>query len=140
MNPVIDESDPRDRQYVVFASNATPVHEVMYFLLDNNIDFQVLLGSYKGERETSYIIPYDRLEEVMHSGLLNEEESILILGAMNGLGRRPATLHLLTTNEVFPIGQLVAAARSEAEPQEGWSYNPTAKQFFTIVSEYNSDN
>lgn len=125
--------NPRANQYAIFASVGTPVHDVQYFLMDNNIDYQVLLGAYKGEKETSYIIPYDRLEDVMHSGLLNNEESILILDAMDGLGRRKAHLHLLTTNEVFPIGYLKATARLEAETGEGWSYNPSAKQFFTIV-------
>lgn len=107
----------------------------MYFLLDNNIDYQVLLSSYKGEKETSYIIPYDRIEDVMKAGLLDSEESTLILGAMDGLGRRKAHLHMLEPNEIIPIGYLKATARLEAESGEGWSYNPTAKQFFTIVEE-----
>ena len=65
---------------MVFASN-TAVHEVMYVLLNNNIPFKVMLGMYKGEREVSFTVPREHLETIVNLGLLDGQESILVLGA-----------------------------------------------------------
>ena len=124
--------NPRDKEYCIFAAQPHEPHDVMYFLIDNNIPFQIILGSYKGQRETSYCIPHDRLPDVIGSGLVDDQESILILGAVNGLGERPASLLMSNADEPVPYGTLVEAPRSEAEASEGWSYSIMAQAWFII--------
>lgn len=123
-----------DYEYVIFAAQPNPPEKTMQFLLDNNIDFQVILGSYKGEPETSFCIPFNRFADVGLSGLIDEQESVLFLGPIaQHDGSRPAYFLYSEATEPVSVGNLVQVDRSTAEASDGYSYSLMAKAFFTIV-------
>jgi hypothetical protein len=125
--------NPRNRQFAIFAAQPHEVHDVMYFLTDNNIPFKVMLGSYKGQRETSFTIPHDRLNDVILSGLLDEQESILVLSAFNGRNERRAIIVMRDTQEEIDAGVLKHVSRSEAEASDGWTFDPLGENWFIIT-------
>lgn len=119
-------------EYTVFASSK-PAAEVMYLLLENGHPFQVLLGSWRGNREVSYIVKGDMQATLERLGLLKGEETILLLGAIDGLSRRYAKIVELEDNSVVNAGYLVHTSKEVAMEQEGWSYSPIEQAFFTIT-------
>lgn len=117
---------------LIFASDRE-VHEVMYFLANNDLQFKVLLGSYKGQRETSFIVEAEAYVLLREAGLLDEQESILFVGQLIP-GQRGRSAHMLDldTLEFTLLGNLVPVPRIIAERADGYSYDPTGDHWFTI--------
>lgn len=121
-------------EYFVFASS---YHEtiIKHFLKENRIGFKQLIGSYKGVTEDSYIVNKKWLKYIDQAGLLDGEESILLLGENLGCNRRRAKLHFL--NALKPdedIGIMRAVVKSEALVQDSWSYDPGTETYFVTAS------
>lgn len=119
-------------ELAIFASVANPVHEVMYFLLDNNIPFKVTLGSYKGVRETSFVVQHSDLETISKAGLLDGEESVLLLGKLLGTGRRQAVLEFRDGSPSVVIGFFHGSTRLNAEQSDGYSYCPVTRTYYVV--------
>lgn len=128
----LDQIVTENNEFVVFAVQPHEPHTVMNFMADQGIPFQVLLGSYKGQLETSFIIPHIRLEAMAVSGYVDEQESILILGAVNQNGTRPARIRFLETGEELDLGSLTRVTKEEALTNDGWTFNPMINSYFTI--------
>lgn len=120
--------------FVIFAAQPNAVHDVMSFLVENKIPFKVLLGSYNGERETSYCVPAEHFDTVIQAGLVAEQESILVLGHFNSSGLRKAEIVFLNGQETESVGFFVNVEREEAFNQAGWTFDPMGEKFFTIKS------
>lgn len=118
--------------YAIFAAQPNQPHDVMRFLLDNNIDFQIILGMWKGQPETSYCIPFARLADVALSGLIDAQESVLVLGPYNPRETQKAYLLTQDAAEPVPYGDLIQVTRAEAEASESWSYSLMAKSFHVV--------
>lgn len=120
-----------NNQHVIFAAQPYLPETVMGYLLDNLIPFKVLLGRYKGENETSFIIEHSNLDRVKQAGFLNQQESILILSAA-GSGPRTAKIVYLKDEAEMSAGLFVPITKQEADAEDGWTYEPFSNTFFTI--------
>lgn len=123
--------------HVIFASTGNPSDLVMGELVDANISFKVLLGAYKDKRETSYLVGMEHLEFLFKSGLIEDEESILVMGNTQKNGTREAFLVFNDLDEddnpgIQHIGFLDVVSAEEAQTLDGWSYDPTIASYFGI--------
>ena len=121
-------------EYFVFASS---YHEsvIRDFFNDNGIGFKQLIGSYKGTTEDSYVVNMKWLSYVEQAGLLDGEESILLLSESLGQNRRRAKLHFLNASKPDEdIGILRAVVKEEAMKQDAWSYRPDLDTYFVTAS------
>ena len=125
---------------VIFSSNA-PAHRVMEELMKYDIKFDVVLGSYKGIKETSYITELESWDKVSKSGLFDDQESILLLTdsepvAPEGLPvviNTMASLQYLKDNTVEDIGVVISTTKEKALAEEGFSYIPSQGRYLIIV-------
>lgn len=119
--------------FVIFAAQPHEPHTVMSFLVENSIPFKTMLGSYKNERETSYTVPAENFDAIVQAGLVDEQESFLVLGHIGESGFRKAEI-VFTNPELEPIdgGFMVNVSREEALSAEGWTYDPQGNSFFTL--------
>lgn len=112
-------------------------HAIMSLLVDNEVAFKVMLGSYNGEREVSFLVPIEAYDLIDQAGFLYGQESILLLGepvqSEVGAGRM-ATVRLLETGSEMQAGLFHAVDRSEALSPEvsGWTYDPFGSVYYII--------
>lgn len=118
--------------FVIFAAQPNLPHDVMQFFIENEIQFKVLLGSYNGERETSYCVPEKFLPQIIQAGLLSEQESVLVLGQFQATGYREATIVFLNGQDAEKAGFFINVPKEEALHSVGWSFDPMNDKFFTI--------
>ena len=123
--------------HVIFASTGNPSDLVMGELVDANISFKVLLGAYKDKRETSYLVGMEHLEFLFKSGLIEDEESILVLGNAQKNNKREAFLVFNTQDEsgnspIQHLGLLDVLSHEEAATTDAWSFDPTLSVYFGI--------
>lgn len=123
-------------QYAVFASSVAK-EVVKDFLENNNIGFKELQGCYNGQTEDSFIISYDFLHYVKLAGLLDGEESVMILDQEDA-GRRAAYLlymkdyyRFVEEDDVLvSIGTLRQVSEEEAKAALAYSYRPDLDKYF----------
>ncbi len=115
---------------VIFASGWAPA-QVMYFLLDNNIPHKVLLGSWEGTLEVSYLVPFDQYRNVVLGEITVGETCVLFLSKTTGLNYRHAVLRY-DDGEEIPAGKFRPASKFEAESQSGWTYDPQTQSYYVI--------
>lgn len=121
--------------FVIFAAQPNQPEVVMSFMVENLIKFKVLLGSYKNERETSYCVPADEFAKIVEAGIVDEQESILVLGPFNGNGLRKAEIvYLAEEGKTEPAGFFSVVSREQALSGEGWTFDPMSDSFFTLMS------
>ena len=121
-------------EYFVFASS---YHETVIrdFFNDNDIGFKQLIGSYKGTTEDSYVVNMKWLTYVEQAGLLDGEDSILLLSESLGQNRRRAKLRFLNASKPDEdLGILRAVVKEEAMKREVWSYRPDLDTYFVTAS------
>lgn len=123
----------RTSDYAVFSVGATPVHEAMSFMLEHNIGFQVMLGKYEDQEETSFIVKRSDLHHIYNAGLIDDQESVLILGPNINETRDASIIYLTNKDEIQYIGQLIAVQRERALEEKAYSYNVLSQQYFIIV-------
>lgn len=129
--------DKTSGTHVIFASVGTPTEAVMSYLAAQKIQFKVLLGSYKAQRETSFLIGIQYLEKLFASGLIQNEESILVTGNAQKTGVREAFLVFNELDEtgnspIVHLGFLDVLKDSEVESVDAWSFDPTQSLYFGI--------
>ena len=123
--------------HMIFSSVKNPAEVVMTKLVEAKIAFKVLLGSYKTQRETSYLIGAEHLETIFASGLIEDEESILVLGNAQKNNKREAFLVFNTQDDsgnsgIQHLGLLDVLSHEEAATADAWSYDPTLGVYFGI--------
>lgn len=117
---------------LIFASD-NPVHETMNFLSQNGIFFQVLLGSYKNELETSYLVSAGALQHIIDAGLVSNQESVLVLDEMTADKDRPAKIvYFAEGTPDDTIGKLTMVPKEEALASESWTFNPAVNRYFVV--------
>lgn len=125
-------------QYCVFASSVD-TEVVKEFLDNNNIGFKELQGCYKGVEEDSFIINIDFMHYVKLAGILDGEESVLILDQEDG-GKRPAYLLYMKDYYAFErdnddsvlqsIGRMQEVPEEVAKAADAYSYRPDLGKYF----------
>lgn len=114
-------------EFIVFASDQTTA-KTMSRLVAEGISFKVLLGSYKGEKETSFMITIKDVSPIV--GLIKDQESILSLSNRQKDGSREAQLVFVNTGESKSIGMFNEITEEQANSQDSWSFDPTLNQYF----------
>ena len=124
----------RNAMYVVFSSNYPSA--VITLLQDKSVNFKELTGMYKGEEEESFLVAMDDFGTVIESGLLDGQESILVLGAqtMRGGYRKASIVYHPGDKPPVEAGYLVPVDREEAIAGDGWTYDPLERQFYVLKS------
>lgn len=139
-SPIVHEAR-QDSNFVIFSSNK-PAHEVMSFLVDNGIQFKILLGAYKGIRETSYLVASVMMPKVFASGLVDDQESIMHLSHLPEPGTVPSYEELRTAhlefiqkdveNPILYLGNVVQVTGEVALQQEAYTYDPMQNTYFIV--------
>lgn len=128
-------------QYFIFASDQS--NELTIQLLEaHNIDYQPLRGAYvmksTGEQviEDSYIVNTRDIQEVQDLGLIDNQESLLMLseGDFHNQGRRTASL-LFNDGRKDELGLMTPVSEEVALAQDNWSLHINSNQYFIIESE-----
>lgn len=119
------------RSYVIFAIDGNVTASQLPILKSA----KAVQGGYTMEstgqivRELSYVIPAEQWAQVFASGLVDKQESILVLGPKASRDAyRPAVLHFLpktwdTMTQALPVflGYFVDCAEHVAKAQSGWT-------------------
>ncbi len=80
--------DRTGAEFIIFAAQPFSVEEVLVFCQSNKINVKVMLGNYKGEREISFMVPFNALVALVDSDLLCKQESIMLLSNEQQGGNR----------------------------------------------------
>ena len=124
--------------YVIFASDESQ-EETLALLKYLNISHRRLLGCYTmkdtGEKviEPSYIINANRLEHLKSLGIIDNQESILLLGAQDADKRAMRSASLVFMDDsVSPIGlgYMKTISEEEALTSDNWTYDIANNRYF----------
>lgn len=130
----IQQYSTDERYFIVEADNGNHV-EFSKWLAVMHIGHKLLLGSYKGEVDYSFLINARDWHKVRDSGFINNQECILYLwshayGYVNyGVNARMATMYYLKTGDTIPLGCFVAVNADDANDCD-WTYDIETKQFY----------
>lgn len=123
-------SEAGGESYIIFASHVDS-DTVQAFLVHNEINYRVLFGVYKGEYETSYIVNQNAFPFLEVSGLLEQQESVLLLGPIGSGDKRPATLVYKDKRQESIGGFSETSRESVMTNKLDFTYDPALKLFFT---------
>lgn len=112
----------------IILSSHRPVHDSMSYMSNDNMIFDVVLGSYKGETETSFITTSDNLEDIQE--LIEGQESLLLLSNPQKDGSREMNLLFVESNDHDFIGMMVELTSEDALATDAWSYLPSINAYF----------
>jgi hypothetical protein len=116
----------------IFACQPHKPEELMAFMVSMRIAFKVVLGSYKSEIETAFVVNYDDIFSIVNHGWLDEQESIMILNSVKGMRERDAFL-AYGTGVVEQIGEFVQEPdRSKLVNYDGWTFCPFTESYFVV--------
>lgn len=120
-----------NRRFVVFASDFDR-DTVERELKQNKTPFKCLQGCYKGELETSWLIPVEHFP-LIHR-LVETQESVLVLEAMAKDGSRHATLHYISPSYLPRyIGNLREVSKDTALKLDAWSHDQNTGHYWAIA-------
>jgi hypothetical protein len=159
MPPLNDEIGRQE--YVIFSGDKPDLspstlalrrHDILTFCAHLGIDCKMVLGSYKGQPEVSFLVSRQNFDLILASGYINNQDCVLLLGPCDRQNRRPATLRGISTLEERQsrTGPGKAPAASwltwasqcglfqEIDPKflmqfdqaGGWTYDPRQRRFF----------
>ena len=117
-------------EYLVFASNEQETHTVMHLLSEKDIAFKVLLGSYKGTLETSFLIHKSYFKDIKE--LVKNEESILSLSNLQKGGVREGSLIFIKTGQTTSLGIFEEITKEEANDLEAWSFDCKDNKYYGV--------
>lgn len=102
--------------------------------LHNRIGFKELVGSYKGETESSFISLAANMPALIAAGWLEGQESVLHLGNPKNFGggkfKRPATLVFMADDSRVSLGMFRQTSRELALKADGWSFDPSNSTYW----------
>lgn len=126
--------DRNQNSFVIFSSHN--LLNAMSAMALTAIPFKVLLGSYKGEQEQSFMTGLEHLPAIESAGIIKGQESILILEAETPKGR-PAYLRYVdgSAQDDVSLGYFIAVPQSEAIKADGWTFDPVSGEYFTTRQE-----
>lgn len=114
--------------------NSINTADLNYSFLSNAVRFKELKASYKGVKETCFLIDLGMSENIPSNiaylksiASSYEQESILILDE-----HRNASLVYCQGNRVESIGKFKAVSKKDAITQDGWTYDPYNDQYYII--------
>lgn len=125
--------------FVIFAAQPHEPHTVMEFMRQNNIQFKVLLGQYNGVVETSYCVPADQFTLISLAGIVDDQESLLILGPYQESGMRKASILFIQDSSIKEVGEFVQITKEESSNFQGWTFDPMGSTYFTIMQEADAE-
>lgn len=100
------------------------------------VPLRKLNGKYKGRLETSFIISEEYFPQLLASGVLDNEESVLLLEPKNTLsGNRNAKLLYLGSLKTEELGTFVPVDREYALAHQSYTYDPEAGQYYVCAPE-----
>lgn len=117
-------------EYLVFASNETETHTVMNLLAERYITFKILLGSYKGTLETSFLVHVKDFPQI--KDLIKNEESILGLSNRQNGGLREGSLIFIKTGQTNSLGIFDKITKAQADDLEAWSFDYETKTYYGV--------
>lgn len=120
-------------QFVIFAVDKGSDDILTAALYLHEIGFKELEGSYKGERETSYIVNARNWERIRSFWPIENQESILHLGPFLN-GGREATLYYASSlhdqSNEQPLGTFRQTTKEYALKQDAWTFDPSETAYF----------
>lgn len=119
-------------EFVIFAAQPFTTEQVLEFFAKNKVNIRVVLGSYKGTTETSFIMPFEYMEALVKSGLIDNQESLMILSNVQKNGTRCGYLAYREAGTVEYLGQIGEIA--EDSLPDAYTYDPTAGLYYGVVS------
>jgi len=116
----------------VILSCKTPARLHSYFAT-HAIGFKQVTGCYKGEEEISYIINAKYFPTLKLSGIIDDQESVLVLSDWKGSlrGCRHAALHFLDGSLPVSLGRLVSTSEEDALECDAWTRDTDGQYFIT---------
>lgn len=119
-------------------SSTKPVHDVMYFLAQNNIPFRICLGSYKGVVETSFCIPTMMMPIINEAKwILDGQESVMHVRSVQGTLENHVEFEYLRLENQLRFqyqGKLALASKADALAADGYTYDPSGLTYSVIVN------
>lgn len=98
------------------------------------LPFKSLHGSYEGKEEESFIVSEPDFVKHDVARWVQDEESILVLGAADSHSRRPATLrYIKPPHPDIDLGLFKSVPRKVALKQSGWTYDPSTGEYYTTM-------
>lgn len=119
--------------FVVFSSFDTS-EQVMRVLAENEIPFQVALGRYNSEYETSYVISIDDLVHVISLGITDGQESFLVAGEDDHAYLVFNELNPDASLRIESLGKLTTISKEEADKAEAWTFDPNEGIYWGTAS------
>lgn len=114
-------------QYMIFSCHAP---EFMTKCLEaNGIDYKVVEGCYKGEREPAYIVNRKHEREIKFM-LKGDQESILFLDEVQKDGTRGAKLIFLKDGHLEKLGRFKPVDADVAAQHDAWTFRPDQNQYY----------
>lgn len=113
--------------YIIFASDLDQAETIKQL---GTIPHKVLQGMYKGVKETSYIVNLN--ERIEKLGLIDNQESILLLGMINENGNRDALL-VMNGSEDVDLGEFVHADMDQVKASDGYTYDPSTETYYVCI-------
>lgn len=119
--------------FAIFAVQPHAPEDAMLFMAEHDIPFKVMLGSWQGKHELSFCVPEVFLPMVVDAGFIEEQESILTLGALDGKSPfRMASIEYRDGRPVEEAGLFTPMLKDDALKQSGWTFDPGTQSFFVI--------
>ena len=127
------ETNLEKPSFVVIALNLASAMLERKALADHGIlNYKAVEGSYKGEKERSYVVTFQTLEDlqqILHVARTYKQESILVVDV-----ERNAQLMFLNTYSggTMPkyVGKFKNVPKFEALEQEAWTYDPENNYYY----------
>jgi len=122
--------------YVIIATAPHKVQSLRDYLrkTDNphGLGSRELVGSYKGEIETAWIMNVKRLPAIQAAGFLIEQESVLHL-LHNPRGARIAWLEFVRSGNKTALGHFVNVPEEQAKREQGWTFCPATHAYYVCT-------
>lgn len=124
-----------NHDYIIFSVDQNKLVDFDSYLDSLDIGHKKLIGHYKGQTETSYIINSVDMDQPGMVEWFKDQESVLELGPKDKLSRRVATLVFIQSGDRLSLGRLQSVTRREAEANGDWTYDPTTDEYYICTEE-----
>ena len=117
----------------IFFSSFETTEHIMKVLADADVRFKVLLGRYDGKYETAYTIAAENLEWLFASGLVDGQESVMLLGE-DGVGHLMFNqLDETGSPKLESLGEIINISKEDAALRTGFTFDPEDGLYYGTV-------
>lgn len=126
------------KDYIIFTSN-TPQAEVISRAGMWHRDLKLLEGGYTHQDgtvvvERRYLISWDTWERYVEgTDLVEDQESVLLLGTMDSCSRRECLLLHFDWKPDLWLGRFTEVTKELALKQQGWTHNLSSGKYYTAL-------